>query len=1163
MISLLDIIRRSEVYRALLSALPEDGRQLKVESLGGASRAYFISALAQDMPDSTFLIATRTQEEAERLVQDLVAFGAGRDARATVQDQGEDAVVLFPQWQTFLRGGASPPREILADRMLSLERLTHGRRSIVVTCTRALMHKILPPEAFREATLHFAKGEEIRSLDSTVEKLTHSGYQRVDMVEMKGDFALRGGILDVYPLSYDMPVRIELFGDEIDSIRQFDPISQRSTTHLEEEIWVVPMSEIILTPEIMDRWRERTQKIAVEYKSPKLSNEIAYLTARLEEYGSFDGIEGYLPLLYPHLATLWDYLPRDAVIVLDELHWMQMEAGKLLDQASSFFERERDMDRLVVPPSEMFTSFDDILHACRERRTMYSSLGRQEGLVNTTGRDACATEQPFRFGMRSLVGLRGNFPMFLRQIESWSSKGYSVNIMSDNDKQAERMRDMLMEREIDHVVVRVGAISEGFVSDDLRLALISDDEMFGRYRRRRRRRKFKEGAPISSFVDLKVGDYVVHVTHGIGKYGGIKQLKVEGSPQDFLMINYAGSDVLYVPTYQLSMVQKYIGGETERLRLDKLGGASWNRVKRRVKESVRKLAKELLELYAAREAGRGHVFSPDVPWQREFEAAFPYEETEDQLQAIEDAKMDMERAKPMDRLVCGDVGYGKTEVAMRAAFKAVMDGKQVAVLVPTTILAQQHFSTFTERFAEYPVKVEMLSRFRVPKQQKEILSGMQDGTVDIVIGTHRLLSDDVKFRDLGLLVIDEEQRFGVVHKEKLKQMRKLVDVLTLSATPIPRTLHMSLIGARDLSVINTPPENRLPIETYVMEYNADIIRDAILHEMDRGGQVFFVHNRVESIASISAGVQKIVPEARIAVAHGQMRERDLENVMLDFIDYEYDVLVCTTIIESGLDISNVNTIIINRADALGLAQLYQLRGRVGRDRYKAFGYLFYPTDRVITEDSQKRLRVIEEFTDLGSGFRIALRDLEIRGMGNILGPEQHGHMMAVGYDMYCKLLEEVVKELKGEEVEERVEPKINLAVAAYLPDDYVPDSSQKVALYKKIAQISNDEENADMIEELEDRYGKLPSPVHRLLAVAEIKRLAQKLGVSEIVSSDSAVKISFDMEQAAVKPQKVVEMVKNRRRTKLIPPAQLMIETEGVGQDRQLRTIKNALQQLA
>lgn len=1155
MVGLTDILRKSETYQSILSALPEDNCQLRVEGLRGASKAYFVSTLVQDMPETTFLIAMQSQEEAEKLLQDLTAFNP-----SGIQDWEDNPIVLFPQWQTFLRGGTSS-REALADRMLTLERLIHKRRSIIVVCARALMHKLLPPRAFMEAALHFVRGAEIQ-LETAIEKLAHSGYRRVDMVEMKGDFALRGGILDVYPLSFDMPVRIELFGDEVDSIREFDPISQRSIEHQENEIWVVPMSEIILTPESMEHWRERTSKISDEYKSPKLASDIRLLTERLEQNGRFDGVEGYLPLLYPHLTTLWDYLPSDVVVVLDEPYLTQAEADKLLDQARSFYEKERDLDRLAVPPSEMFTSFDDVLEECEKRRTMYSSLRAYSRSEDPpfSKRDRDAT---FNFRMKSFEGLRGNFPMFLKEIEDWGNKGYAVRIMSDNDKQAERMRDMLVEREVAHVAINVGAISEGFVSDELKLALISDDEMFGRFRHRRRKKRFKEGVPISSFLDLKIDDYVVHVTHGIGRYGGIRQLKIEGLPQDFLMINYAEGDVLYVPTYQMGLVQKYIGGENAQVKIDRLGGASWNRIKQRVKQSVRKLAKELLELYAIREAGKGIAFSPDQPWQREFEAAFPYEETEDQLQAIEDVKIDMEKAKPMDRLVCGDVGYGKTEVAMRAAFKAVMDEKQVAVLVPTTILAQQHFNTFTKRFAQYPVKIEMLSRFRSTKRQKEILSELKKGTVDIVIGTHRLLSNDVGFKDLGLLVIDEEQRFGVVHKERIKQMRKLVDVMTLSATPIPRTLHMSIIGARDLSVINTPPENRLPIETYVVEYDPEVVRDAVMREMDRGGQVFFVHNRVESIASIAYGLQKIVPEARIAIAHGQMPERQLEDVMMDFVSYKYDVLVCTTIIESGLDIPNVNTIIINRADALGLAQLYQLRGRVGRDRYKAYGYLFFPADRVITEDSQKRLRVIEEFTDLGSGFRIALRDLEIRGMGNILGAEQHGHMMAVGYDLYCKLLEEAIKELKGEEIEEEIEPKISLAVAAFLPDDYVPDGSQKVALYKKIAQISNDDENADMLNELADRYGKPPAPVLRLLEIADIKRLAQKVGVSEIVSSDEAVKIIFDIKRTRVDPQKVVEITKIRKGINMVSQDQMIIETKGIGQDRQLRTIKNILRQLA
>lgn len=1137
-----DILRKSKIYKPILSSLTGDRCQLKITGLLGASKAYIISNLAQDMPETTFLIATQSQDDAERLIQDLSSF------------MDEDSIVLFPQWQTFLRGDVPTPKEVLADRMLCLERLVYGRRSLVVTYTRALMHRLIPPEVFTNSTIHFVRGE-IIDLNEVLGKLIHNGYRRVEMVEVKGDFALRGGILDIYPLSYEMPARIELFGDEVDSIRYFESISQRSTSKHEEEILVVPMSEIILSPEVMENWREKTTKLSDEFKSPKLSNEIRLLTEKIEIEGRFAGIEGFMPFLYPNLATLWDYLPQDSVIIVDEPYNMELEAKKLLEQANSFYEKEHEIDRLVAKPLEIFTSFDEIQKLWENEKTILMQKSEQE--------TADSNQQVYiSFKTRSFEAIRGNFQVFLKEIENWVEKGYTVIIMSDNDKQAERMRNMLSEREIDHVSVIIGSINAGFASDDLKLVLISDDEMFGRYKHRRRKKKFKEGIPLSSFLDLKVDDYVVHVTHGIGKYAGIKQLKIEGLPQDFLMIRYEGTDLLYVPTYQIGMVQKYIGGDSAQVKVDKLGGTSWNRVKSRVKESVRKLAKELLELYATREAGKGHSFSPDQVWQREFEASFPYVETEDQLQAIEDVKMDMEKTRPMDRLVCGDVGYGKTEVAMRAAFKAVMDGKQVAILVPTTILAQQHFNTFTKRFEKYPVKIEMLSRFRSKKEQKEVLEGVKKGSVDIIIGTHRLLSKDLAFKDLGLLVIDEEQRFGVAHKEKIKQMRKLVDVLTLTATPIPRTLHLSLIGARDLSVINTPPENRLPIETYVMPYEPEIVRDAIIHEISRSGQVFFVHNRVESIASIASGIHEIVPEARIAIAHGQMPERQLENVMMDFIDYKSDVLVCTTIIESGLDIPNVNTIIINRADALGLAQLYQLRGRVGRDRYKAYGYLFYPADRAITEDSQKRLAVIEEFTDLGSGFRIALRDLEIRGTGNILGPEQHGHIMAVGYDLYCKLLEEAIKELKGEEVEEEIETRISLSVSAYIPDNYVPDSSQKVNLYKRITQISSDEETADMLSEFEDRYGKPPQQVLRLFEVAEIKRLAQKLGIIDIVSSEDIAKITFDALKTRVDTRKMVDFVRRQTNLRMASDKEMIIKTEGMGQDRQLRAIKNILRQL-
>ncbi len=1132
---LLDILRQSEIYKSVVSDINNSNSQINVCGLGGSAFAFFLSALTDDIPDKTFLIITETQDNIDRLYRDFTTF------------RGENEIVLFPPWQTFLYGKIPPTKEILSDRMFTLERLIHRKRSIILTSIRALLHKILPIDAFKGATLDFAIGKEIE-LNNIIQSLIYSGYERVDLVEMKGDFSVRGGIIDIYPITYEMPIRIELFGDEIDSIRYFDPITQRSVTKIDSTVSVVPISEIILTPEMINYWKEKTSEIIETQQSFKLANEIKLLTEKLLENGRFDGIEGCLPLLYKNLANLWDYLPDDTVFIMDDPQWLKSDAEKLIDQAEQFFHDEQEKGNPAVSPQEIFTTFDNFLSFCESKRTIYVHRRKNE--------------KHYDFGMNTIDGLHGNFQMFLKEMENWVNNGYLVNIFSDNDKQAERMKEILAERELGSIAVHIGSINTGFICDNMMLAVVSEDEMFGRYRKPVKRRKFKEGVPISSFVDLKQGDYIVHVSHGIGIYEGIEQLKVEGKLQDFIKIRYQDGDALYVPTYNLDLVHKYIGAESEKVKIDKLGGVSWERAKHKVKESARKLAKELLELYAVREAGFGHAFSPDTTWQMEFEAAFPYEETEDQLSAIEDVKNDMEKPKPMDRLICGDVGYGKTEVALRAAFKAVMDNKQVAVLVPTTILAQQHYNTFAKRFADYPINVEMLSRFRTSKEQKEIISNLASGHIDIVIGTHRLLSKDVKFKDLGLLVIDEEQRFGVLQKEKIKQMKKMVDVLTLSATPIPRTLHLAIMGARDISIINTPPENRLPIETYVMEFDKDVIRESILHEMDRGGQVFFVHNRVETIDSIADIVRNIVPEARIAVAHGQMPERQLENIMMDFINYKYDVLVCTTIIESGLDIPNVNTIIIDRADALGLAQLYQLRGRVGRDKYKAYGYLFYPSDRVITEDSQKRLRVIEEFTDLGSGFKIALRDLEIRGMGNILGAEQHGHIMTVGYDMYCKLLNEAIKELKGEQIEEDFETKIRLSIEAYIPDSYVPNSTQKIGLYKRIAQISDDNDMIDMIQELEDRYGKLPIQVKRLMSIAEIKQIAQKIRIKNITSSDKEVIISFDTDRTTIKPDVLINMVKSQNGLRLSPSANLILSTEGMGQDQLLQKIKNILQEI-
>ncbi|MFS8665628.1 MAG: transcription-repair coupling factor, partial [Limnochordales bacterium] len=712
------------------------------------------------------------------------------------------------------------------------------------------------------------------------------------------------------------------------------------------------------------------------------------------------------------------------------------------------------------------------------------------------------------------------------------------------------------------VSVTAAALSAGCEVPELKLLLLTELEIFGQ--RKVRRRPRPKGGTAARLEELKVGDLVVHVNHGIGRYMGVETLQIGGVHKDYLVVHYAGDDKLYVPTEQVDLLQKYIGVDGQAPRLSKLGGGDWARVKKRVTESVKELAEGLLKLYAEREALPGYAFSKDGVWMQEFEEQFPYEETPDQWRAIQEVKADMERPRPMDRLLCGDVGFGKTEVAMRAAFKAVVDAKQVAVLVPTTILAQQHLRTFRDRFAKYPVRIEALSRFQSPAEQAKILKGLADGTVDIVIGTHRLLSKDVKFKDLGCVIIDEEQRFGVAQKERLKELRRSVDVLTLSATPIPRTLHMALVGVRDMSVIETPPEDRFPIRTYVVEYNEELVREAILRELARGGQVYFVHNRVQDIERFGERLRELVPEARIAIAHGQMDEDLLERVMLDFLNGEIDVLLCSTIIETGMDIANVNTLIVDEADRLGLAQLYQLRGRVGRSNRVAYAYFTYRRDKILTEDAEKRLQAIREFTELGSGFKIALRDLEIRGAGNLLGPEQHGHIASVGFELYCKLLEEAVREVKGEVVQEPPEPVIDLNVDAYVSDDYVPDPQRKVEVYKKVVAIRRAEDVADLQEELEDRFGPVPGPVRNLLAVARIKALARELGVASISGGPGEVVIRL-LTGLVLPRETALHLSRQFRGRVLLSPTRtslVKLRTRGLGERDILSLLEQVLREM-
>ena len=1156
---MLDFLQQTDTYKNLIEILTshltssesssatneKENRPLPwLAGVHAPSLAYLLAALAKDAPETSFLIVLPSHREAEKIVHDLPAYGFG-DAH------------LFPDLQNFLYDGIAPSKRIIAERMNCLHSLMSEKRTVAITSVKALMHRVLPRSVLQTAFLEVNVGDEI-SPDKIVGVLAHGGYQRTDLVEVKGEFARRGDILDVYPLVSDEPIRIEFFGDDVDVIRVFDPTSQRSVAEL-KSVLLSPMREMLLTDEALETWRAHADQLVESNTSTKFRNEVQEVTERLESGINLDGLEALLPVLYPCADVIADYLSSQVVTFLFEPTWMAHEAERLVEGASGLYEKRKASDQFMMSPDQIFIPFETVMSGLRTQPTLQ---------ISSSPLPEAGSEEPLDFGMQPLGLYRGNYQVVIDQIKEWTDAGYSVNIYSETPKQATRMGGILSDRGLPdtQTSVRVGGISEGFLNKGLKFAVLSEDEIFGRERRLPQRHStFKEGAPILSLIDLKEGDYIVHVSHGIGIYEEIRRLDIDGKPQDFLVLKYAEGDILYVPTYQIDLVQKYIGGGGEEKRgprLDKMGGTSWHRRKARVKASIEQMADELLRLYAIRESGEGHSFSVDVPWQVEFEAMFPFEETPDQSRAINEVKADMERSRPMDRLVCGDVGYGKTEVALRSAFKAVMDGKQVAVLVPTTILALQHYNTFVERFGPFPIQVEMLTRFRTAKELATVKHGLAEGTVDIVVGTHSLLSDSVEVHDLGLLVVDEEHRFGVKHKEKIKQLKKTVDVLTLTATPIPRTLHMSLVGIRDFSVINTPPENRLPIKTYVMEYDSAVIQDAILREMERGGQIFFVHNRVESIASVAKSIRDLVPQARVAVGHGQMSERQLEKVMMDFVQYKYDVLVCTMIVESGLDIPNVNTILINRADALGLAQLYQLRGRVGRAQQQAYGYLFYPQGRVITEGAQKRLRVIEEFTELGSGFKIALRDLDIRGTGNILGSEQHGHIATVGYEMYCKLLSETVKSLSGEEVEESVETRINLPVEAYLPDEYVPDSRQKVSLYKKIAGLETVGDRADLEAEMSDRYGTIPEPVEMLLEIAQLKHLSKELGVESIAAGDDQIKITFDDAKSQLDPTRLIRIIRQDQRLRLMPPARLMVNMQGLAGRTLMLAVKAILKRL-
>ena len=1086
------------------------GSEFRVTGLYGSSRAYLLAAVFRSLKRPALAVLP-DQESADVFAGDLRFF------------LGPDDVLVYPQTEVLPFEPLAAHQDIQAQRMEVLFSLLSRKTAVIVTPATNLMQKVTPRESLGERVIFIKKNEEVER-DSLVAILQDAGYSRMTMVEDRGEMSVRGGILDIFPPMYDSPLRIEFFGDEVESIRTFDVSTQRSLKEM-DEARILPARETTVQRSTRMEARERLIERAEELGIKREAWEP--LSDRMRE-GTLPGLDSLLPLFHKKLDTIFDYLKDVALVALIEPELVQKSLEVFGEEIESAAQRIAGRSEFFVEPGSLYLKSQDAQEGLGKRALLKIEALKGGGAqVQTESNLDIRQEISFRKGEELLKPLTD-------RIAAWTEANQGVYITAHNRGQAERTRELLEGYNLKPTFANVeisqskgaglfiatGALSTGFRLPSESLVIVSEEEVFGERVKRRAPPSRKLEAFLTQLQDLAVGDFIVHKQHGIGLYRGLKRLSIDGVDNEFLLLEYRGGDRLYLPVWRVDLVSKYHGVEGSSPELDKLGGPGWEKTKKKVKQAVEKLAGELLKLYAERAVADGFAFSPSDRLFHEFEAGFEYEETPDQARAIEETLKDMEEPKPMDRLICGDVGYGKTEVAIRAAFKAVLDKKQVAILVPTTVLAQQHYRTFSKRLSAYPVVVEVLSRFRSKAEQKEVVKGLTDGRVDIIIGTHRILQNDIEFKDLGLIVIDEEHRFGVAHKEKLKKLRARVDVLTLTATPIPRTLHMSLASIRELSIINTPPEDRLAIRTQVTRFDEDIVRDAIERELTRGGQVFFVHNRIQSIAVIEEMLRRVVPHTRIAVAHGQMKEGELEKKMMGFVNKDYDILLSTSIIESGLDIPSANTIIINRADRFGLAELYQLRGRVGRSKHRAFAYFFCPSIAELTGDARKRIEVIQELCEPGSGFKVATYDLEIRGAGELLGDAQSGNIAQVGFDLYTQLLEQAVREIRGEEVEEAIEPEINLRVSQYIPEDYIPDTRQRLNLYKRFSSITSDDEIFTVLEELEDRYGPPPALVENLMGTAGLKLMLKELNARELTQKGTRLYLAFEHTEGHLPPER-------------------------------------------
>ena len=1092
--SIVGELSKSSKFCDLIKNLENKKSPIEISGLTDVGESLILSGINENLK-RPILVITYNEIQARKLAENIRYFS--------------DKVKIFPKKEILTYDYIAESKNLPYERIEVLNDIYKNKNMIIVTTIEAIMQNIISKKILYRNTLNFKIGDRC-NIEELKQKLVNLGYVRYELIDGRGEFSVRGGIIDI-SIDESQGIRIELWGDEIDSIRYFNIVSQRSTVQI-DNITIFPSHEYILESSINEVCNRMKNNIFEGKKKEILEKDIE----EIKNGNYISKIDRYFNCFYEEQENLLDYLSEDYIIFVDEKNRTNSRRENILQDTGGLIKSLIEKQKIIPDALKNILNSRDLDEMLDKRK--YAYLEKLDTIKSNI--------EKYNMKFRQINYYKNSVDLFINDIKNFIKDGKKVYVFVDIKEKVKKIQELLEENDINarieenlknnianqkSVIVTIGNLTDGFENYELGQIVIVANDLVSSDRRRRKikREEFKQGEKVV-FADLKIGDYVVHRSYGIGIYIGVNTITADGTTKDYIKIKYRGDDILYIPTNALDNIRKYIGAEEGDLKLNKLGSKDWEKTKAKVKNNLRAIAKELIELYAKREKSRGYAFSPDTEWQKEFEGKFPYVETEDQLRCIEEVKQDMEREKPMDRLLCGDVGYGKTEVAIRSAFKSVMDQKQVAYLVPTTVLAKQQYETFKERMKDYPIKVELLNRFRTIKDQNRIIRDLKLGNVDVVIGTHKLLGKNIEFKDLGLLIIDEEHRFGVKAKEKIKQYKSNIDVLTMTATPIPRTLHMSVVGVRDMSVIYEPPQNRKPVQTYVLEYDIEVVREAILKELEREGQVLYIYNRVEDIAKKADEISRLVPEARVSFAHGRMTGSEIEDIMEEFVEGNTNVLVCTTILESGIDIPNANTVIVENADRMGLAQLYQIRGRVGRAERQGYAYITYKKDKILAEEADKRLKAIKEFTEFGSGFKIAMRDLEIRGAGSLIGEIQHGHLEEVGYDTYCKLLDEVIKEEQGIKIEPEVNIQIDLNVTSYIPDEYISDSNQKIEIYQDIALCKNEEDIRDVIDELIDRFGEIPKEVEKLLEISRIKQKAKELGIEKIASRRQSIVFTFD-----------------------------------------------------